>query len=123
MNKNIVSRILGAIGLVLLLSTAVTFFFGVAHFVAVKAGLGLAAIVASFVMSESGGMKRFFTGRAAYFGFFTGVSALVVILALAAANFVAYKKPKSWDLTKNQIFTLSDDTVKTVSGLKSDVKV
>lgn len=123
MNRQILSRIFGVLGLVLVLSAAVTMAFGNATFVYAKVALGLVGIAVYFALSSSGGVKRFFKGRAAYFGFFTAISALVVIAILGAANFVAYKKPKSWDLTRNKIFTLADDTVKTLHGLKSDVNV
>jgi ABC-type uncharacterized transport system involved in gliding motility auxiliary subunit len=122
-NKTIASRVLGVLGLVLLLSTGVTVLFGNAQLVAGKAVLGLAAIAAGFALGEKGGVKRFFTGRAAHYGFFTAISALLVVALLGVANWVAYKKPRTWDLTRNRIFTLQEDTVRTLGGLKDDVEV
>jgi ABC-type uncharacterized transport system involved in gliding motility auxiliary subunit len=121
-NRAIVSRVLGALGLVVVLSTVVTLFFGNAQLVGAKLALGLAAIAASFALGESGGVKRFFSGRALHYGLVTAVSALLVVVLLGAANWIAYKRPKSWDLTKDRIFTLQEDTVKTVKGLKTEVK-
>ena len=63
MRTNIVARVVGALGSVLLLSTVVTLFFGNAQFVLGKLALGLAGVVAGFVLGESGGLKRFFTGK------------------------------------------------------------
>ncbi len=123
MRKPIVARVLGVLGFTLILSTVVTLLFGNTQFVVGKMVLGLAGVVAGFTLGEPGGVKRFFAGRAAHFGFFTALSALLVVAVLGAANFVAYRKPKTWDLTKNRIFTLSDDTLRTLSGLKKDVKV
>lgn len=123
MAKSLWSRIFGVLGLVLLLSTVVTFLFGNTQFVVVKAILGLAGIGTGFALGEPGGLKRFFTGRAVHFGFFTTVSALLVVALLAVGNWIAYKKPKSWDLTKNRIFTLAEDTTRTLAALKSDVEV
>ncbi len=123
MAKSVWSRILGLLGLVLLLSTVVTFLFGNPQFVLGKALLGLAGIAAGFALGEPGGAKRFFTGRAAHFGFFTALSALLVVALLAVGNWIAYKKPKSWDFTKNKIFTLADDTTRTLASLKGDVEV
>ncbi len=133
MRHSIASRVLGWLGGLLLASTAVTLLFSLelssgghlttAGFLVVsKALLGLAAVAASFALGEPGGVKRFFTGRAAHFGFFTVLSALLVVLILAVANWAAWKKPKTWDLTKNRIFTLSEDTQKTLGGLKEDVE-
>ncbi|HZZ85572.1 MAG TPA: Gldg family protein [Anaeromyxobacteraceae bacterium] len=123
MTKNLWSRLFLVLGLVLLLSTFVTFLFGNTQFVLAKALLGLAGIAAGFALSEPGGARRFFTGRAAHFGLFTGVSALCVLAVLVTANWVAWQRPKSWDLTRNQLFTLSADTVRTVKGLREEVSV
>ncbi len=120
MKKNLWSRLLLVLGLVLLLSTFVTFLFGNTQFVLAKALLGLAGIAAGFGLSESGGARRFFTGRAAQFGLFTALSALAVIALLATANWVAWHRPHEWDFTRNKLFTLSDDTVRTVKGLRED---
>ncbi len=85
--------------------------------------LALAAVAAGIALGERGSLRRFFAGRAAHFGFFTVVSALLVALLLTVANWAAWKKPKTWDLTRNRIFTLSDDTQRTLAGLKEDVEV
>jgi ABC-type uncharacterized transport system involved in gliding motility auxiliary subunit len=122
MRKHIVARVLGGLGLVLLLSTAVTVFFGNPQFILGKVLLGLAGVVAGFALGAPGGVKRFFTGRALHFGGLTLASALLVVVVLGVANWVAYKRPKSWDLTKDRIFTLQEDTVRTLKGLKTDVK-
>ena len=122
MRKHIVARVLGGLGLVLLLSTAVTVFFGNPQFILGKVLLGLAGVVAGFALGAPGGVKRFFTGRALHFGGLTLVSALLVVVVLGVANWIAYKRPKSWDLTKDRIFTLQEDTVRTLQSLKTDVK-
>jgi ABC-type uncharacterized transport system involved in gliding motility auxiliary subunit len=122
MNRNVWARVLGVLGLVLLLSTFVTLLFGNTAFVAGKAALGLAALAASLALGGPGGFRRFFAGRAAHFGFFTAISALLVVVLLGVANWAAWKKPRTWDLTKNRIFTLSDDTLRTLGGLSADVK-
>jgi ABC-type uncharacterized transport system involved in gliding motility auxiliary subunit len=122
MRKTIAARVLGALGLVLLLSTFVTLLFGQTTFVAGKLALGVLGVVLGFALGESGGLKRFFTGRAAHFGFFTALSALLVVVVLGVANYAATRRPRSWDLTKDKVFTLSDDTAKTLAGLQVDVK-
>jgi gliding motility-associatede transport system auxiliary component len=122
MRSNIFARVVGALGFVLLLSTVVTLFFGNAQFVVAKLLLGLAGVVAGFALGESGGVKRFFTGRALQFGSLTALSVLALVTALGVANWAVTKRPKSWDLTKDRIFTLQDDTVRTLKNLKTDVK-
>jgi ABC-type uncharacterized transport system involved in gliding motility auxiliary subunit len=121
MDKRIASRVFGALGFVLIVSSIVTLFFGNAQFLIAKLVLGLAGVVAGFTLGEQGGVKRFFTGRALHFGAVTVVSSLALVAVLAAGNWVAYKRPKSWDLTKDRIFTLQEDTVRTLKNLKVDV--
>lgn len=122
MRNHIVARVVGALGFVVLLSTVVTLFFGNAQFVVAKLVLGLAGVAAGFVLGETGGVKRFFTGRALQFGALTALSVTALVIVLGIANWAAYQRPKTWDLTKDRIFTLQEDTVRTLKGLKSDVK-
>jgi len=44
---------------------------------------------------------------------------LVVTAALVGVNYIVVKKPKSWDLTKDRIFTLSDQTTSVLKGLQA----
>jgi ABC-type uncharacterized transport system involved in gliding motility auxiliary subunit len=48
---------------------------------------------------------------------------LVIIAVLGLANFLANRYNKSYDSTANKQFSLSDQTVKAVKGLKKDVNV
>jgi len=48
---------------------------------------------------------------------------VVIIAVLAAANFLANRYDKSLDATANKRFSLSDQTVKVVKGLKNDVHI
>jgi len=122
MRRNIASRVLGLLGLVLLLSTVVTLLFGQTTFVAGKLLLGAAGLAASLALSEAGGFRRFFSGRAAHFGLFTALSALLLLVVLGVANYAAVKRPRTWDLTRDRVFTLSPDTLQTLRGLSRDVK-
>jgi ABC-type uncharacterized transport system involved in gliding motility auxiliary subunit len=54
---------------------------------------------------------------------YTGVYILVVLAVLAAVNFLANRYDKSYDSTANKQFSLSDQTIKVVKGLKSDVQM
>ncbi len=135
MNRSLLSRILAVLGLVLVLMAPVTALFfppvesgtgrltGIGWIAAGNLVLGLAAVAGGLLLSGPGGMRRFFAGRASYFGFFTALSALIVVAVLAAANWIAWAKPRTWDLTRNRIFTLAEDTVRTLRGLDRDVRV
>ena len=48
---------------------------------------------------------------------------LVVVAVLAAVNFLANRYDKSYDATSNKQFSLSDQTIKLVKGLKSDLRL
>jgi len=48
---------------------------------------------------------------------------LVVLAALAAANWLASRHNKSFDSTSNKKFSLSDQTIKVVKGLTKDVTI
>jgi ABC-type uncharacterized transport system involved in gliding motility auxiliary subunit len=48
---------------------------------------------------------------------------LVIVAVLAVANFLANRYNKSYDATANKQFSLSDQTVKAVKGLKKDVTI
>jgi gliding motility-associatede transport system auxiliary component len=122
MKNPILSRVVGAIGLVLVLTSVVTLFFGNTRFLIGKLLLGGVCLAASFALGESGGLRRFFAGRALHFGAVTAVSALALVIALGAVNWIAYHRPKSWDLTKNRIFTLQEDTIRTLKALRTDVR-
>jgi ABC-type uncharacterized transport system involved in gliding motility auxiliary subunit len=47
---------------------------------------------------------------------------VVIVLVLAAVNFLANRYPKTYDATSNRQFSLSDQTIKLVKGLKQDVR-
>ena len=48
---------------------------------------------------------------------------LVIVAVLGAANWLANQHNKSIDSTSNKKFSLSDQTVKVVKGLKQDVTI
>jgi len=121
MNRTLVARVLGVLGLVLVASSLVTVFFGSPRFLLGKLLLGAVALLAALVLGSPGGARRFFTGRAAHFGIFTTISALLVVAILVAANYVAWARPKTWDLTRDRLFTLAPGTVETLHRLDGDV--
>ena len=53
---------------------------------------------------------------------YASVYILVVLAVLAAVNFLANRYDKSYDSTTNKQFSLSDQTIKVVKGLKRDVQ-
>jgi len=61
--------------------------------------------------------------RQTQFTAYASVYILVVLAVLAAVNFLANRYDKSYDSTGNKQFSLSDQTIKVVKGLKSDVQL
>jgi len=54
---------------------------------------------------------------------YAGVYILVIIAVLGAINFLANRYDKSYDATANKQFSLADQTIKVVKGLKNDVHI
>jgi ABC-type uncharacterized transport system involved in gliding motility auxiliary subunit len=61
--------------------------------------------------------------RTAAYGLNSLVSILLVLGLLSVVNFIASKEPYKWDLTRNKINTLSDQTAKFAKALKKPVKI
>jgi len=63
------------------------------------------------------------SSRQAKYSAYAGTYIIVIIAVLAAVNFLANRYDKSYDSTSNKQFTLSDQTLKLVRGLKRDVTI
>ena len=66
---------------------------------------------------------KFLSSRRSKFGTYAVFYTAIVIAVLATVNWLANQHNKSVDLTSNKRFSLSDQTIKIVSGLKQDVTV
>src|SRR6266478_5526026 len=116
-------RIAGLFGVVVLFSAVFNWLF-------VTGSIASAGVIARFAVGAAGiafwlvsnrGERPL--GRGAFYGAVSAVSALVLVAALAGINYIVVKKAKSWDLTKDRIFTLSDQTIGVLKGLKDPVTV
>lgn len=65
----------------------------------------------------------FLSSRRSKFGTYAVTYTVLVVAVLAAVNWLANQRNKSIDLTSNKRFSLSDQTIKIVSGLKQNVTV
>lgn len=61
--------------------------------------------------------------RQTKFAAYAGTYTVVVLAVLVAINFLANRYDKSWDSTSNKQFSLSDQTIKLVKGLKADTQL
>lgn len=119
-----VGKILGAFGLLLLLSSPFTLFIttGLAWVALVKALAGVLLIVA-WLVTNGNQLGQFAGKRSTFFITSTVLTALVVLVGLVAVNYIAAKKNASWDLTDKQIHSLSPQTRTTLLELTEPVKV
>ncbi len=87
-----------------------------------KAAVGVAGL-AFYFATHRGSIARFLSGRATFFHVSSGVLTVLVLLLLATLNYLARRADKTWDLTQNRIFTLSEDTLRVLRGLDGEVKL
>jgi len=80
------------------------------------------ALVVLYTIGQWREIVAFFGGRSARYGALASASVLIVLGILIAVNYVSTRENKRWDLTSNQQYSLSDQTVKLLQGLKSPVK-
>jgi ABC-type uncharacterized transport system involved in gliding motility auxiliary subunit len=68
-------------------------------------------------------VAQFYKGRGAQYGTMSIVSIIVFLGILVAVNYLGTRQNKRWDLTANQVYSLSDQTIKILKDLKEPVKV
>jgi ABC-type uncharacterized transport system involved in gliding motility auxiliary subunit len=89
---------------------------------AVYAALTGLVLVLLYVLGQWREIAEWFKGRNARYGAMTGLSVLVVLGILIAVNYVSFRQNKRWDLTANQQYSLSDQTVKLLQNLDAPVR-
>ena len=104
-------KILGALGLLSLLTAPYTYFVttGSPWAAGMKAVLGAVLIGAFFVTNGGAVGELAFRRTTSFFG----TSALLVttvVIGLVAINYIAAKRAPSWDLTRKKIYTLDPRT-------------
>ena len=83
------------------------------------AGLGCVVL---YTLGQWREILEYFQQRNARYGAIAGVSVIVFLGILIAANYLSFRQNKRWDLTKNKQYTLSDETTKLLKNLDSPVK-
>lgn len=68
-------------------------------------------------------VATFYQGRGARYGTVSIVSVIVFLGVLVAVNYLGTRQSKRWDLTANQVYSLSDQTIKILKDLKEPVQV
>jgi ABC-type uncharacterized transport system involved in gliding motility auxiliary subunit len=122
MIKNILN-IVGWLGTALVVAAVAVRFLRPAwdQYAVYAAWAGLACVVL-YTLGQWREIVDYFRQRNARYGAIAGVSVLVFLGILVAVNYLSFRQNKRWDLTKNQQYTLSDQTVKLLQNLGSPVK-
>ncbi len=118
--KKTLGSVAGGIGLLLTLTSLITFFVTVGSltlfFIKLGAGLLLLGLWA-FTAEHTGTWAK----SAFFYSSSVGLSVAFVAL-LVAANFIVLKRAPTWDLTAKKIYSLSPQTQSTLRELKHPVK-
>ena len=116
-------KVLGALGLVLLLSSPFTLFVttGAVWLAGVKAAVGF-VFVGAYFATHYKRLGQFASGKATFFFASTAAMTLLVVALLVAVNYVVAKKSKTYDLTDKKIYTLAQQTRTTLAALKEPVQ-
>ena len=89
---------------------------------AVYASYAGLALVLIYTLGQWREIVAYFGRRNTRFGAIALVSVLTVLGILVAVNYLSVRQNKRWDLTSNQQYSLSDQTIKLLRGLTSPVK-
>ncbi len=117
-------RIAGALGIVLVASAPFTWFLtgegGALLFGKLLLGVVLLAL---YALTNPRFWRRFFGARSTPLAAMSVLSVVVAIAAAFTANYLAVKNQKELDVTKEGLYTLSDQTRGVLGRLKDDVEI
>ena len=77
--------------------------------------------IAAYAIMAPDSIRRFFTGRQARYGSNSLILSLAVLGIIFVVNYIVFNNPKSWDLTKDQSNTLSEETLQILATLPEKV--
>jgi ABC-type uncharacterized transport system involved in gliding motility auxiliary subunit len=80
------------------------------------------ALIAVYLAGQWRDIAAFYQNRGARYGTLSLVGVAVFIGILVAVNYLGSRQNKRWDLTANQVYALSEQTVKVLQGLDAPVK-
>ena len=83
---------------------------------------GLATVLI-YMAGQWRDVATFYRGRGARYGTLSIVSILVFLGILVAVNYLGARQNKRWDLTANQVFSLSEQTIRILRELEQPVNV
>lgn len=120
----VAGRLAGAIGLVLLITTPFTYLIAGAMDAAVWTKLLFAlAALGVYGVTNSNQLARVGGSRATPLVALSGGSVVAVFIVLAVLNYAGAKHVKEFDVTREGIYTLSEQTVGVLKRLKAPVTI
>ena len=81
---------------------------------------GLAAVII-YMAGQWREVAQFYKGRQARYGTVSLVGIVVFLGVLVAANYLSVRRNKRWDFTANQVYSLSEQTIKVLQNLDAPV--
>lgn len=81
---------------------------------------GLASVLV-YMAGQWRDVATFYKGRSAQYGTMSIVSIVVFLGILVAVNYLGIRQNKRWDFTANQVYSLSDQTIKVLQTLDAPV--
>lgn len=123
-NSKNLGRIFGAVGVVTLISTPLTYLL-TAEFGPLVWGKLLvgSVLVGVYLFTNADFFSRVAGTRSTGLLAISSLTVLLVAGFVGVLNYLSFKNPKEWDLTKEGIYTLSEQTKGLLGRLKTDVKV
>jgi ABC-type uncharacterized transport system involved in gliding motility auxiliary subunit len=93
--------------------------------VTLRQGLAIAGLVCVllYILSDWREIVAAFSKRQTRYGTLSLASVLMVLAILVGINYIAGRQNKRWDLTAAKQYSLSDQTVKVLKGLKEPVRL
>ncbi len=120
--KKTLGSIAGGIGLLLAITSVITFFVTSGSLVPFFVKLGLGGLLIGFWAMTAGERAGTWAKSAFFYSSSVGLG-LAFIGVLFAANFIVAKRTPTWDLTTKKVFSLSAQTQNTLKDLKNPVKI
>ena len=84
---------------------------------------GGAALLILYLVLNFGKIKAVFTSRTGRHGTAAGVTLILVISILALLNFLNFRHSRRIDLTENQLYALSSQSIKVVENLDAEMQI
>lgn len=119
-----IENIIGSLGIVLFLTAliwySITNVWEYYHWIFMVTGL---AGIAWFLFDYFTKREKAFSGRSFKYGSNMAIQAVIFLAIVAMLAFVLTRQHIRWDLTENNLYSLSDQTEKVLSNLDKDVEV